>query len=280
VLLPAFISYLQPTRQVLKKLQAKLFSLSKQRLLTQVLHKTKGIVLRVTKYGETSLIVLIYTEQFGIQTYLVQGVRTSSVKKSSQANYFQPGAILDLVVYHHEQKSLQRIREYKWAYLYESLLFDVIKNSMLLYIIELVIKTIKQPENNANLFSFLEEGFIWLDKHSTEASASFPIYAAIHLTSFLGFQIHADSNPAFHIFQISEGKFSGEAAVGSPYFEGEEVLLLKELMNVMHPDDLREIPLNRKNRQQILEMMEAYYKAHIPEFGQMKTLPVLRQILS
>ena len=76
--------------------------------MTQVLHKTKAIVMRITKYGETSLIVLAYTEQFGIQSYLVQGVRTSSVTKSAQATYFQPGAILDLVVYHHEQKSLQQ----------------------------------------------------------------------------------------------------------------------------------------------------------------------------
>jgi len=51
-------------------------------------------------------------------------------------------------------------------------------------------------------------------------------------------------------------------------------------MTVMHPDDLTEIQLNRQNRQQILEMMEAFYRSHIPEFGQMKTLPVLRQIMS
>jgi DNA repair protein RecO (recombination protein O) len=48
----------------------------------------------------------------------------------------------------------------------------------------------------------------------------------------------------------------------------------------MHPEDLTEIPLSRTNRQEILEMMEAYYKAHIPEFGQMRTLPILRQIFN
>lgn len=248
--------------------------------MSQVLHKTKGIVLRVTKYGETSLIVLIYTEQFGIQTYLIQGVRSSSVKRSSQANYFQPGAILDLVVYHHEQRTLQRIKEYKWAYLYESLLFDVIKNSMLLFIIELISKTIKQPESNANLFAFLEEGLLWLDKHSIEESASFPIYVSIHLCSFLGFQMHTNGNPDHQIFHISDGKFSEETSVNSIFFEGESVMLLKELMQVMHPKDLTEIPLNRKHRHEILEMMAVYYRAHIPEFGQMKTLPILKQILN
>ena len=64
-------------------------------------HKTKGIVLRLTKYGETSVIVAIFTELFGIQTYMVNGVR-STKKSSSKANLFQPGAILDLIVYHNE----------------------------------------------------------------------------------------------------------------------------------------------------------------------------------
>jgi DNA repair protein RecO (recombination protein O) len=248
--------------------------------LTQVLHKTKGIVLRVTKYGETSLIVLIYTEQFGLQTYMIQGVRSSSLKKYSQANCFQPGAILDLVVYHHEQKSLQRIKEFKWAHLYETLLFDVIKNAMLLYILELISKTIKQPESNANLFAFLEEGLLWLDKHSIEKSASFPIYVSIHLSSFLGFQMHRNNNPDHHFFHIADGRFSSDASLNSICFEGESVMKLKEFMNVMHPNDLTEIPLNRIQRQEILEMMEAYYKAHISEFGQMKTLPILKQILN
>ena len=45
-------------------------------------HKTKGIVLRTVKYGETSLVVIMFTELFGIQTYMVNGVR--SAKKIQQ----------------------------------------------------------------------------------------------------------------------------------------------------------------------------------------------------
>ena len=69
-----------------------------------MIHKTKGIVIRVVKYGETSVIVSIYTELFGIQSYIVNGVRTSSKKASGKASQFQPAAILDLVVYHNELK--------------------------------------------------------------------------------------------------------------------------------------------------------------------------------
>ena len=74
-------------------------------------HKTKGIVLRTIKYGETSVVVTIFTELFGVQTYMVNGVRTTK-KSSAKANHFQPGAILDLVVYHNDLHSMQRIKEF------------------------------------------------------------------------------------------------------------------------------------------------------------------------
>src|SRR5882724_5528873 len=91
------------------------------------LHKTRGIVLRIVKYGETSLIVTVYTELFGIQSYLVNGVRTSSKKGSGKANLFQPCAILDMVVYHNELKQLNRIREFKWGVIYDHIFSDVHK---------------------------------------------------------------------------------------------------------------------------------------------------------
>ncbi|HEY0679960.1 MAG TPA: recombination protein O N-terminal domain-containing protein [Chitinophagaceae bacterium] len=83
------------------------------------LHKTKGIVLRTVKYGETSLVVTIYTEAFGTQSYLVNGIRKESRKGGGRANMFQPASILNLVIYHNELKQLNRIREFSWAYLYE-----------------------------------------------------------------------------------------------------------------------------------------------------------------
>ena len=81
-----------------------------------MIHKSKGVVLRSVKYGETSLVVTAFTELFGLQSYIVNGVRIVSKKGSSKAVFFQPSALLDLVVYHNEYKNLQRIKEYKSGY--------------------------------------------------------------------------------------------------------------------------------------------------------------------
>src|SRR5579859_5441655 len=141
----------------------KIFTLQINVFLQVQLHKTKGIVLRGVKYGETSLVVTLYTELFGIQSYLVNGVRTSYRKGPGKANLFQPAAILDLIVYHNELKNLQRIREFKWGVLYQRIFFDVLKNSVALFMVELLQKCLRQPEPNSELFNFIEDAFLHLD---------------------------------------------------------------------------------------------------------------------
>src|SRR5690349_1253996 len=123
-------------------------------------HKTKGIVIKVVRYGETSIIAGIYTELFGLQSYLVNGVRVTSKKGAGRGNLFQPAAILDLVVYHNELKNLQRIKEFKWGHIYDQLFFNVFKNSVALFMIEMLQRTLKQPEPNPELFNFIEDAFL------------------------------------------------------------------------------------------------------------------------
>ena len=76
-----------------------------------MLHNTKGIVLRVTKYGDTSVIASIYTELFGLQQYIVKGVRTISKKGASKGVFYQPAAILQMEAYHYPMKSMQMIKD-------------------------------------------------------------------------------------------------------------------------------------------------------------------------
>jgi DNA repair protein RecO (recombination protein O) len=122
-----------------------------------MLHKTKGIVLKTVKFGETSLVVTLFTELFGLQGYMVNGVRMVSKKGTAKGAYFQAGAVLDLVVYHNDFKNLQRIKEFKWAHLYNHIFSDVFKNAVTLFTIELLNKVLKEPEPNNELFYFVED---------------------------------------------------------------------------------------------------------------------------
>ncbi len=247
--------------------------------MSNVLHTTKAVILRTVKYGETSLIISAYTELYGLQSYIVQGVRTSSKKGAGKANYFQPGSMLELIVYHHDLKNLQRIKEFKWSYLYEQLFADVIKNSVLLYMVELLQKCVKQPENNPDLFYFIEDALMQLDKSGDAVTANFPLYFALHLTNFFGFQINTEEADKYDILDLQEGNFVSTYPQHVYYVDGKTVELIRELLKAMQPHELIEIPMNYLQRRQLLETLETYYALHIPEFGKLKTLPVLQQIM-
>ena len=90
-------------------------------------HHTKGLIIRTVKYGETSLVVSVFTALFGLQQYMVKGIRTSKKSASFSASQFQVGNILDLIVYHNEKNTLQHIKECKQPFFFEYLFADVTK---------------------------------------------------------------------------------------------------------------------------------------------------------
>jgi len=243
------------------------------------LHKTKGIVLRTVKYGDTSLIVTIFTELFGLQSYIVSGVRTSTKKGTGKANLFQPTAILDLVVYHNEFKHLNRIKEFKWSYLYQHIFSDIPKNAVALFMIELLTKCLKQPEANPELFEFCEDAFIHLDESTGSVMANFPLFFALHLPVFFGFRISDEYSDKNSIVDLQEGMFVPERPDHFHFLEGIQAEVTSELLKMMQPGELEQLKLNHDFRRQLLFAYETYYALHIQDFGTMKTLPVLKEVL-
>lgn len=244
------------------------------------LHHTKGIVLRTVKYGETSVIVSIFTELFGLQSYLVNGVRTTTKKGSGKANLFQPSAILDMVIYHNELKQLQRIKEFKWAYIYQYILSDVKKNAVALFMVELLTKCLKQPEANPDLFHFTEDAFLSLDAASESVMANFPLFFALHLPVFFGFRVNDNYSAECSFLDLQEGAFVKEHPNHPHFLEDKQAFITSQVLKVQQPGELEDIKLNHDFRRHLLYQYEVYYKLQIQDFGSLKTLPVLKEILS
>jgi DNA repair protein RecO (recombination protein O) len=236
-------------------------------------------VLKTVKYGETSLIVSIYTELFGIQTYMINGVRTSSKKGMGKANLFQPASQLDLVIYNNQFKNLQRLKEYRWSHLYESIFFDIGKTAVALFMVELLQKTIRQPETNAELFYFIEDAFLHLDKAAASTVANFPLFFAMHLPSFFGFRMNDDYSDHKNIIDLMEGNFVNERPTHAHYLEGDYSFITSQLLKMLQPHELQELKMNRDIRLQLLRSYQDYYALHIQDFGTLKTLSVLHEIL-
>jgi DNA repair protein RecO (recombination protein O) len=245
-------------------------------------HKTKGIVLRTIKYGETSVVATILTEIFGVQTYLINGVRKIQ-KKDSKAIMLQPSAILDLEVYHNELKKLQRIKSCSWVKLYSHILSDVVKNSIATFMVELIYKTLKEPENNPELFYFCEDAFLCLDESEINVAANFPLYFSLQLPYFLGFKIESIKNNPISTqdiyLDLQEGYFTDHKPFHNNFIQGELALITAELLKVMHPTELNQIRLNKETRRLLLTAFQQYFGLHVQDFGQMKTLKIMQDVL-
>lgn len=242
-----------------------------------MIHFTKGIVLRTIKYGENSIVASIFTGMFGIQSYIINSVRTQG--KNSKAHFFQPSSLLDMQVYHSELKNLQRIKEVSWSQVYKNILSEVTKNGVALYMVELLHKCLKQPEPNPDLFNFCEDAFLELDISGAEVAANFPIYFALQLAHFFGLRLQDNYSIQRNHFSISDGSFTDKVSGGEYLTEPGISFHISQLLKALQPADLAEIKLNKNIRRSILGVLENYYAFHIPEFGTMKTLPVLQELL-
>src|SRR5256885_10343745 len=127
-----------------------------------MIHRTRGVVFRTIKFSETSVISKIYTEKFGMQSYIVNGVR--SEKSKTKAALLQVMSMLDMEVYHHEHRNLNRIKEMRPMYVYSSLLFEPLKSSLGLFMMEVLNKCIHEEEANEEMFTFIIQKLQLLDQ--------------------------------------------------------------------------------------------------------------------
>lgn len=244
-----------------------------------MVHSTKGIVLRTTAYGETSVVVSIYTQKFGLQSYLVNGVR-SAKKSNTKSNLFQPAAIIDMEVYHNDLKNLQRIKDARWHYLYQHIMFSVFCNTIALFMVEILQKTIKQPEQNADLYDFIEDAFLELDKASGKILLNYPLYFLVHLTGLFGFTIQDNYSAQRSFLDLKDGNFVPEIPEHPYYLDALKSAGISEIMKAMHPNELADIHLNNQIRRQLIEALLQFYALHIPDFGHIRSLSVLQEVMS
>lgn len=243
-----------------------------------MLHKTKGLVLRAVKYGESSLIVAIYTELFGMQSYIINGVRTSSARQPYRANLFQPATMLDLVVYHNDRANLQRIREFRWSVVYNDIYRNVHKNTVALFMTELLQKCLSQPEPNPDLYAFIEDVFVHLDSGDPLSTANFPLYFMTHLPQFFGFRIQDNFDDEHCILDLQEGGFVTGRPVHPNFVEGHLSEMTAQLLRTRHPAELDQLKISRDQRKLLLDAFVAFYNFHHAGFGNLKSLSVLHSL--
>ena len=239
-----------------------------------MLTKTRGIVFRNQKYGETSVILDVFTEEMGLQTYIVHGVRMARARVS--ASLVQVMSLVELVTYSREDRAIQNIKEIRPAWVYQSIPFDLKKGSIGLFMVEMARKSIREVEENKPLFDFLFRSFQYLDQ-STQGVSNFHLRFLCELAVFLGFQPDGNAGPDTPYFDLKEGMFVS-ALPQHPYFLHEAHSLLLDSLLSSTVDSLATLTFTRDERKAMLHHLMDYYRLHIENFPPIYSYQVLEAV--
>lgn len=235
---------------------------------------TKAIVLSSLKYGDTSLIVKCYTEEEGVKTYLVRGVLKPK-KKGIKAAHFQPLTQLKIVANHNTKNTLNSIKEVQVIQSYKTIHSDIIKQSVVFFLSEILASSIQEEEQNKTLYSYLETAFIWLDIH--DKIANFHLLFLLNLTGFLGF--YPDMSQKNKIgFNLLEGNFSDNTS-DKNVISKNDFHQFKKLLGINF-DGIENVSYSKEERQLVLQMIIQYFKLHLGSFRKPKSLQVLETVFS
>ena len=236
-----------------------------------MLQKTKAIVINSIKYADTSLITHCYTEESGIKSYLLKGILTSKKGKLKKA-FFQPLTQLEIIANHNNKGHLNSIKEAQISQYYQTLHTDIRKQSITLFLSEILHSCLREEEANPLLYRYLGTSLIWLDTH--ENIANFHLLFIIQLTKYLGF--YPEVNHKNDFFDLAEGKFVTKPT--SKYFiQSPEINTFKSLLGTSF-DALQNITLSSLQRQKILDILIQYISLHLQTFKTPKSLSVLHSI--
>ncbi len=235
---------------------------------------TKAIVLSTIKYGDTSLIVRCFTLKEGLKSYMIKGVLNSK-KGRLKPVYFQPLTQLNIEANHNNKGNLNSVKEVNISNLYKTIYTNTFKQTIVLFLSEVLTNSIREEEKNKQLFYFLEKSFNWLD--ANDEISNFHLIFLLNLTRFLGF--YPDIlNPYKVGFNLIEGCFT-ELTSEKELIYGNELLQFKKILGIDF-DDVNTVLFNKKERQQVLRIIIRYFELHLGGFKNIKSLDVIETVFN
>ena len=240
-----------------------------------MLEKTRGIFLHYINYSDSSIIARIYTEKFGQQSYLVNGIH--SRRGGLKINLFQPLFLLELEVYYKPGRTLQRIKSFRMAIPFEQIPFDVKRSSQAIFLSEVLMKCLKEEESNPGLFEFLFHSACLLDLKD-QGNSNFLIAFLFRLTQYLGIFPRPPEDGGERFFDLVSASFMQDEPFHHQFMNAEATAKFTELFRY-DLSEIEKLSFQNRHRTVLLSKLLEYYKIHLDLSGEMKSLAVLKEIL-
>ncbi len=236
--------------------------------------KTRAIVLRTVKYGDSRMIVDMLTESVGRVSFACSLSKTNRGKIKKQL--FQPLTLLDIVFDSRPNTELQRIKDVRMSRPFVSIPFDAYKLAIGLFLAEFLVYASKGEQDGNQLEGFTEKSLMWLD-NAVDGFANFHLVFMIHASLFIGFYPNLDGFHDGAWFDLRDGSFTTTCPSHPDYLNPDDsrrILLLTR----MNFDNMRLFRMSREDRNRCLDVIMTYYRLHVPNFPELRSLEVLREL--
>lgn len=239
-----------------------------------MLQLTRGIVLKYFNYSESSIIAKIFTEEFGLQSYIIKGIH--SKKSKTGPALFQPLTFIEFIAYQKDNKTIHHLSEPRIFYAYQTLHADAIKRMLLVFIAELLYKSIREEASDKALFDWLYHALTWLDLSEDEIN-NYHLVFMLLFSRFLGFYPKTESEEGVLHFNLQEGLFTRQQPVNPEFISGELVSYLFKLYRSSF-ETSKDVLIGTTDRRKLIDVLISYYRLHLPGFDELKSVEVLKSI--
>ena len=235
---------------------------------------TRGIIIHVTPYNDTSSIVHAYTEMFGRTSYLIARQR----KRKTMASYalFMPLSVVELEVEHLKTRDIQRVKEAKLCFAMSSIPTHPVKNTIALFLAEVLFRLIRMKEADPKLFDYLFNSIRYLEILE-QGIANFHLVFLIHLSRYLGIFPNVESYAPGVFFDLLNGVFTTLAPTHPHYLSQEESSIFHRILRLNY-ENMALHSFSRKERTTIIHYILTYYRLHFPDFPEIKSLAVMQSL--
>lgn len=239
-----------------------------------MLAKTQAIVLHSIKYGESRLIVDMFTRSHGKLSFIVTVPKSQKSKVKKQ--YFQPLSILDIEADVRPKIQLQKLADVRLSAPFSSIPFDPNKLSIALFVAEFLYYALRGEQQNTLLFDYVVSSIQWLDGQDCRF-ANFHLVFLMRLSRFLGFYPNLEHYAAGDYFDLRESEFCATPPVHRDFLRPDEAEKV-QLMMRMDYATMHLFRLSHQERNHLLEVALTYYRLHLPDFPELKSLQVLKDL--
>ena len=241
-----------------------------------MLTKTQAIVLHSLKYGETRLIVDMFTRSHGRLSFIVS--LPKSPKSKVKTLYFQPLTMLEIEADIRPKVQLQKLKDVRLATPFATIPFEPNKLSISLFVAEFLYYALRGEQQNTLLFVYVANSIEWLDGQKNNF-ANFHLVFLMRMSRFLGFYPNLDDYAAGNYFDLRESVFCVSPPVHHDFLFPHEASKMQLMMRMDYPT-MHLYQMSHQERNRLLEVAMTYYRLHLPDFPEMKSVGVLQELYS